>query len=246
MIHTHVDPDHESASRTVATLIEGAVTRRPDALLCVASGSTPTRAYELFVGRALERPSLVEKLRVLKLDEWGGLPMESDATCETHLGRVLVDPLGLGPRYWGFQSEPSDPEAECERIAGWLATHGPIDLCVLGLGVNGHLGFNEPAETLKPHAHVAELSPASLSHAMVQRLEIRPRYGLTLGMADLLGSREIVVIATGEAKRGPIARLLAEEISTGFPASLLHLHTQTTLVCDVSGYPQERDRQLRS
>lgn len=237
MIRIQPQTDHESASQTIAARIQGALAKRPDALLCVASGSTPTRAYELFAARALERPSLIEKLRVLKLDEWGGLPATSDATCEAHLRRVLIDPLGLESRYTSFQSDPEDPEAECQRMAGWLAENGPIDLCVLGLGINGHLGFNEPAETLRPHSHVAELSAASLGHTMVQQLGTRPRYGLTLGMADLLASREIVVIATGESKRGPIGRLIAEEISTRFPASLLHLHTQTTLVCDRAANP---------
>jgi galactosamine-6-phosphate isomerase len=94
------------------------------------------------------------------------------------------------------------------------------------------LGFNEPADFLLPHAHIAELSEASLGHAMLNQSEARPTYGLTLGMADLMESRQILLLVTGAAKQEPLQRLLSGQITTQFPASMLQMHSNVMLLCD--------------
>lgn len=226
--------DHETVSRRAAKLLVERLREKPDLLLCVASGGTPTRTYELFVEACLEEPEIASGLRIIKLDEWGGLPEGHPATCEAHLRRALVDPLALGDRYVSFASQPTDPQAECRRIAAWLDENGPIDVAVLGLGLNGHLGFNEPAAELQPHAHLAALSETSLGHAMVRDVAERPAYGVTLGMADLFNSRQIVLIATGAAKREPLRRSLAGPMTTACPGSLLQLHALTTILIDAA------------
>jgi galactosamine-6-phosphate isomerase len=170
----------------------------------------------------------------MKLDEWGGLPPGDPATCDVQLRTTLVSPLNLAERYVAFESNPPDPDAECVRIANWLDKNGPIDIAVLGLGINGHLGFTEPAEYLQPFAHVAELSQASLSHAMLAKAAVRPTYGLTLGMADLIQSRRILLLVTGPKKREPLQKLLSGRITTEFPASMLQLHTDVHLLCDAA------------
>lgn len=192
------------------------------------------RTYQLLAEQGAREPSLFAKCRVIKLDEWGGLPPGDPATCEEQLRAALISPLRLDDRYIGFESQPHDPNAECARIATWLEQHGPIDMCVLGLGVNGHIGFNEPAAFLEPHAHVAQLSQASLEHAMLRQTKHRPAYGLTLGIADLLQSRQVLLLATGSAKREPLDRLLAGPITTDFPASLLQLHPNAVILCDAA------------
>src|SRR6185436_10169248 len=121
----------------------------------------------------------------------------------------------------GFQSDPADPAAECQQIAIWLAENGPIDLCVLGLGLNGHLAMNEPADALQPFVHMAELSPMTLQHPMLANSRRRPRFGLTLGMADLFQSKKVLLLVSGSAKRKQMTQLLAQRITTQFPASFL-------------------------
>src|SRR5687767_442671 len=128
---THIHPDYETMSAAAANVIVERLKRKPDLLLCLATGSTPTRTYELL---ATYPKSIVKGARILNLDEWGGIPMDSPATCETYLRKLLIDPLDLSSRYTGFQSQPADPAAECARIAAWLKQNGPIDLCILGLG----------------------------------------------------------------------------------------------------------------
>lgn len=225
-------PDHETVSTAAAGWIEERLVRQPNSLLCLATGGTPMRAYERLAQHARSNPALLAQARILKLDEWGGIPLDRPATCESYLQESLIRPLGLGSRYVGFASQPTDPKQECARIASWLAAEGPIDLCILGLGLNGHLGFNEPADSLQPHAHIATLTPESLSHAMIAAEPVRPTYGLTLGMADLLQSREILLMVTGTSKREPLRRLLDGRISPSFPASFLWLHPRVTLLVD--------------
>ena len=232
MLRPRVFPDHERASQFAADWLVEHLHDKPDSIVCLATGATPMLGYAILAERAAKEPSLVDRCRVVKLDEWGGLPMDDPATCEQHLRNTLVTPLGMADRYVGFESQPPNAEAECGRIAMWLAENGPIDVCVLGLGLNGHVGFNEPAAFLQPHAHVAQLSDASLAHAMVSRCDTRPTYGLTLGMADLLQSRHILLLVTGAAKREALTQLLRGQVSTEFPASLLQLHGDVWVACD--------------
>jgi galactosamine-6-phosphate isomerase len=220
-------------SRHAADWLVERLRENSDALVCLASGNTPTRAYEILAAHYAAERKLFERMRAIKLDEWGGLAMDDPGSCEHHLRRTVIDPLGLNDRYVAFDGQSPAPADECDRIARWLAENGPIDLCVLGLGVNGHLGFNEPGPILQPHAHLAQLSPASLAHAMLSRTTVRPTFGLTLGIADILQSRRILLLVSGAAKRDPLARLLDGSISTQFPASLLSLHASVTLLCDI-------------
>jgi galactosamine-6-phosphate isomerase len=233
MLKPQVFADHEAVSRQAADRIVDRLRRDPSVLLCLACGATPMRTYQLLAER---EPSLFAKCGVIKLDEWGGLPPGDAATCEEQLRSALISPLRLADRYIGFDSQPHDPQAECARIATWLDEHGPIDTCVLGLGVNGHIGFNEPAAFVEPHAHVAQLSQASLEHAMLRETKHRPAYGLTLGMADLLQSRQVLLLVTGAAKQESLRRLLTGPIATDFPASLLQLHPNAMILCDATAH----------
>jgi galactosamine-6-phosphate isomerase len=224
-----IHPDYESLSVIAADLVAKRIHEKPSLLLCLATGSSPTRSYELL---AMRPKSLFEQVRVLKLDEWGGIPRNSFATCETYLRKILIDPLDLSSRYIAFEGQSDDPAAECSRVARWLEENGPIDLCILGLGSNGHIGFNEPAAALQPRAHIASLSYESLQHSMIQELPEKPTFGLTLGIEDILDSREIILLVSGAGKAEPLRRLLEGPVHAPFPASYLRKHENTRILCD--------------
>ena len=172
-------------------------------------------------------------MRVLQIDEWCGLAPGSPATCHADLQTKLLGPLHMTPdRYKGFRTDAADPESECSRIACWLAASGPIDICILGLGANGHVAMNEPAAALTPHAHVAELAPSSQRHALLRNLAKKPRYGVTVGMGDILRSRRILMLVNGKRKRPALSRVMKPGITTRFPASFLWLHPDATVLCD--------------
>jgi galactosamine-6-phosphate isomerase len=228
-----ISDNHEVLSRRAAERILAALGCKPDLLLCAAGGSTPARAYQLLAEHHAPKPSAFAALRLVQLDEWGGLSRDDPGSCETQLRAALITPLGLASdRCFGFRSDAADPHAECERVRARLAAEGPIDLCVLGLGLNGHVGMNEPEASLPPFAHVARLTEVSLRHPMLVQSRTRPTHGLTLGLAEILASHEILLLVSGTNKRAPLQRLLKREVTTEFPASLLWLHPNWTLLCD--------------
>lgn len=228
-----VAEDYESASRAAAEVILAEVARKPDAVLCLPTGSTPERTYAILAERARADPQIFASVRIVQLDEWGGLPRGDDSTCQAYLTRHVLGPLKVGPeRFLGFDSDPTDPAAECAKFRERLAALGGIDLCLLGLGENGHIGLNEPADALEPFAHVAELSEHSRRHKMLTGKDTRRLYGLTLGVAEILQSRRVLLIVSGKHKARPLAELKSGRISTRCPASLLWLHPQAECICD--------------
>jgi galactosamine-6-phosphate isomerase len=220
-------------SRAAAEFLVAAVRAKPDLLLCLPAGSSPARVFELLIEARSRDPRLFARIRVIKLDEWGGLDMDDPASCEAYLQTRFLRPLGISPeRYFGWRSVPPNPAEECDRVAAWLADQGPIDLCLLGIGTNGHLGLNEPGISLQPGPHVAQLTEESAGHGMLARARRRPEFGLTLGMADLLRSRQVVLLASGETKAAQMERLSWGEVFTECPASFLWLHPAVCLFAD--------------
>ena len=238
-----VTESYEAVSRRAEQLIVADLKRRPDLILCASAGSTPTRTYELLAARAVLQPGLFEKMRVLQIDEWGGLAPGNLATCEYDLRSKLLEPLRITKeRYVGFRSAVTDPVGECARIAEWLVSNGPIDICLLGLGVNGHVAMNEPAESATPQPHLAKLSRASLQHPMLKQMALKPKYGLTIGLRDILSSRRILLLVNGSHKRAALERLMVPQVTTRFPASFLWLHRQATILCDREAAPARDHR----
>jgi galactosamine-6-phosphate isomerase len=225
--------DYERLSEAASGIICAKALENPRMLLCLATGASPTRTYQLLDLKHRAHPGLFDEVRVLKLDEWGGLATGAAGSCEAYLREQVIRPLGIAEdRFVGFASDAASEEHECDRLHAWVTQNGPIDLCVLGLGTNGHLGLNEPGRVLSPFAHRAVLSEASRGHAMLSTSGAKPTCGLTLGLAEILQSRQILLLVNGAHKRQPLSRLLQRKIAGDFPASFLWLHPRVTLLCD--------------
>ncbi len=225
--------DYDALSREAASLIINELKKNRQALLCAATGGSPTGTYTLLKTSFDLEPELFSHLRVIKLDEWGGLPMNNPSTCESYLQKHVIGPLHItNDRYISFQSDPKDPAVECGRIQEELKKTGPIDICILGLGMNGHLALNEPEPFLEAETHVAKLSASSLTHPMIGEAGTKPSYGLTLGMANILQSSCILLLISGSKKKDITSALLNGKISTALPASFLWLHPNTVCLVD--------------
>lgn len=233
MMHFQTVQDYNSLGASAAAFVLDALRQKPDLLLCAATGHSPTSCYAALAAAYKHEPALFSRLRVIKLDEWYGLPMDHPATCEHYLQQHLLRPLHLSSdRYISLRSDAPDPEAECSRVQQALAEAGPIDICVLGLGKNGHLALNEPADFLAPHVYVATLDRQSREHAMLKGSGITPERGLTLGMADILSSAAIVLLVAGAGKAPHLEALRTARISTQLPASFLWLNSNVTVFSD--------------
>ena len=206
---------YEALSLKAKEIVTSELGQHKALTLCAATGGSPTRMYELLVEEASRQPELFSQFTVLKLDEWGGIPMDHPGTCESYLRNYFVGPLQIPEdRYIAFQSDPENPEAECERIQQILDQKGPIDICILGIGMNGHIALNEPAPSLHTNCHVAHLSQKSLQHPMIAGDTEKPGYGLTLGMANIFQSRLIILLINGIKKREITQAFLEQKIST--------------------------------
>ena len=228
--------DSSKLATAARDLIVGEVRRKPDLILVTATGGSPTETYAELAAHHQKDHKLFERLRIHKLDEWGGLDADDPGSCESYLRKHLLGPLQIpSERYFGFRPNPGDPHGECRRVSRWLQEKGPIDICVLGLGLNGHLALNEPADFLTPFSHVAELSAESKSHPMLSIARKHPTYGMGLGIGEILQSRHILLLVNGAAKAQQLRKLLHERrIHPRHPASFLWLHPNVTCLCDAA------------
>ncbi|MFS4491714.1 galactosamine-6-phosphate isomerase [Maribacter sp. 2308TA10-17] len=212
--------DTEAMSQRAAEIVLEEVRQNPNALLCTATGNSPTKLYQSLAQCA----SLFEKTRIIPLDEWVGLPT-LEGSCHAYIHEHILKPLNISEeRYFGFNTNVIELEEECNRIHTVLEREGPIDICTLGLGKNGHLGFNEPAEELQAHCHIANLAIQSQDHSMIGSSETKPTQGLTLGMQDILAAKKILLLVSGEGKQEVTKYLLSGTITNDCPASWLWKH----------------------
>ncbi len=207
-----------------ASIIKYELRLKPELLLCAATGNSPLLLYKQLVLQAEKDKTLFQKFRLMPLDEWIGLS-SSAGSCHAYLNEHILNPLKISDnRYLRFHPEAKNLELELLRIQGLLQEHGPIDLCVLGLGKNGHLGLNEPAKVLQDHCHIADLTPQSRDHNMLQAIGDMPTQGLTLGMKDILSSKRVLLIISGDGKEDAKRALFSKEIDSQCPASYLWQH----------------------
>lgn len=222
----------ERLSAQAATLVIAEIEAKPNLLLCAATGNSPIGLYRALAERAHTDPALFHAVRVIALDEWGGLRETDPGSTAGFLRERLLHPLGItNDRFFGFDTR-AEPAHACQKMRSQLEQSGPIDVCVLGLGTNGHVGFNEPGPSLDPNCHVAKLSPETLQHAMTRSMKAPPDFGLTLGLQEILASRRILLLVTGKGKHQTVARLLSEDVTTALPASLLWLHDNVDCLVD--------------
>ena len=233
---TYLD-NYQELSNKAAEMIYQNIVEKPDLMLCAATGSSPLLTYQKLIEKYRQNSEVFSKLKVLKLDEWGGISMENKQSCEHFLQTNLVQPMKIDDlRYISFNSNALNKEKECERIDSYIHKKGPIDLCVLGLGLNGHVAFNEPGTFLHAKSHIVDLTEDSLKHPMAKNMGEIPKYGLTIGMADILQSRKIIMLITGKGKEEKIKEFLSGKISTRLPASFLWLHANTECLIDSESY----------
>lgn len=227
-------PDYRSLSAAAARKIISHVREKPDLTLCLSTGSTPKLTYKLLADLLEGDSDCFKDCRIISIDEWLGLPERHPASCDYYLRQHVIEPLNIPEsNYIWFRTNASESTEECRKVQKQLSRLGTIDLCVLGLGLNGHIAMNEPAKALSAHVHVAQLSEQTRQHSMLVSSNVRLSHGYTLGMADILSSKEIMLLVSGDTKSEPLRRFITAQIETTFPASLLWLHSAVTLYSDL-------------
>ena len=225
---------YEPMSKAAAECITDVLAHKRDAVLCAAAGNSPTGLYRELARAGQKNPDLFAAVRIVKLDDWLGVPPDHPASCEHYLRITVVEPLRISSdRYLGFRPDAADPPAGMHARASGAGPTRSRRL-ILGLGANGHIGLNEPASSLEVGCHVALLTAESRRHALLADVDPKPTHGVTLGVGDILRARKIVLLITGRGKERAISELLAGKLTTALPASLLALHDDVDAFIDDS------------
>ena len=229
----HFFSDFESMSKQGFEWIKEAMDKKPNLLFCVASGGSPAGTYTKLADYREQHPDFGSALRVIKLDEWGGLEANSTFTSELDVQRKFVKPMGISPdRYWTLDPYTPDPGRECEAMEQVLEQEGPLDICILGIGVNGHIALNEPGEEHQLPFHVCQLAESTLANGMLKSLQQPPSFGMTIGLRGILQSKLILLFVAGSGKKEAFEQLKEQQVRGQFPASYLWLHPNVQVLVD--------------
>ena len=219
-------PDHSSQSLATAELILSTIRQKPGAVLCLATGDTPRLAYNLMVQKALEEKLDISDCFFIGLDEWLGIPPNNEGSCYHFLHQYVFQPLGINAdNVHLFDSMTDDPLKECHQMNEVIAAKGGIDLMLVGVGMNGHLGFNEPGVSPDLEAHVITLDETTRTVGQKYfQQSTSLNQGITLGLQQILQSRQLIMMASGLKKSGIVKQAIEGPVSTTVPASYIQTH----------------------
>jgi glucosamine-6-phosphate deaminase len=234
-------PDAAAGGELIAEAIAALITRKPDALLGVATGSTPLPIYRALAARVDAGGLDVGRLRVCQLDEYVGLPAGHPESYRSVLAREVLEPLGLGlENFLGPDGTSADIPAACAAYEAALAGAGGVDLQILGIGTDGHIGFNEPCSSLASRTRIKTLTPQTREDnaRFFASLDEVPHHVLTQGIGTILEAGHLVLLATGAGKAEAVAATVEGPLSALVPASALQLHPHATVVVDEAAAAQ--------
>jgi glucosamine-6-phosphate deaminase len=236
MFRITVFSDERALARQEASRVSDALKAKPDLVLGLPTGRTPIRLYHE-LGTLFSHGQIdFSRATTFNLDEFFGIPSSHPGSYRTFMEQHLFSRVNMAPERVNFlNGAAADPDAECRRYEEAIAAAGGLDLQLVGIGTNGHIGFNEPARELAARTHRVTLkastrrSNASLFGGDPSRV---PAEALSMGMATILHARQVVLLATGKSKARCIERLVNGPLTTKMPASFLQLHRDVEFVLD--------------
>jgi glucosamine-6-phosphate deaminase len=231
-----VFPSDRAAARALARRIVGALSANPRLVLGLPTGKTPVGFYHELASMAASSHADFSGARTFNLDEFFGIPPDHPGSYRRFMEHHLFSRVNLRPENIHFlDGSATDSTAECLRYEAAIEEVGGIDIQILGIGTNGHIGFNEPASELQARTHRVTLRPETRrSNAALfgGNAHDVPAEALSMGMATILQARAIVLLATGRTKAGCIDRLVNGPITTALPASFLQVHHCVDIMVD--------------
>ena len=230
----HICENYDALSAQAATEIVELVKQKPHAVLCLASGDTPRLAYAMTAKIAADDSVDFTRCTFIGLDEWMGIPPDNEGSCHYFLRHHVLEPLNISnDRIHLFDGLSANPEEECRKMDKVISDKGGIDLMVVGIGMNGHIGFNEPAESFGQYSRVVELGESTrLVGQKYFRQQTSLTRGITLGLSHLLEAKKAILVANGSKKADVIRKALKEKITPHLPASILRNHSNGLVILD--------------
>ncbi len=231
--------DYKEMSRIAANIISAQVVMKPDCVLGLATGSTPVGTYEKLVERYKEGDLDFSQVTSVNLDEYKGLSGDNDQSYRYFMNKNLFDHVNIDKNRTyvpdGLEPDSDKASREYDEI---IESVGGVDLQLLGIGHNGHIGFNEPADEFCRGTHCVDLAASTIeaNKRFFEKEEDVPRQAYTMGIGTIMRARKILLLASGEDKAEIIARALTGPVTPKVPASILQFHNDVTVVCDEAAF----------
>lgn len=227
--------DAQQAARTVAERIAAVARSSPHPVLGVATGSSPQGAYRELAAQVGAGLLDLSRASAFALDEYVGLPADHEQSYTATIRRTVTEPLHLDPaRVHVPDGRAADLVAACERYERMIRDAGGVDVQVLGIGENGHIGFNEPSSGLGSRTRVTTLTESTrrANARFFDDLDEVPAHAVTQGLGTIGEARQVVLVALGARKAEAVAGMVDGPVSARCPASVLQLHPRCTVVLD--------------
>ena len=230
----HIYRSAEEIGRAVAALLVDEIHAKPDCVLGLATGASPLPAYRALIDAYRAGEVSFSRVKTYNLDEYCGLPRDDKNSYHTFMHENLFAHVDLAPQNAHLlDGNAVDEEAECRAYDEAIARDGGIDVQLLGIGTNAHIGFNEPAEHFTDGAFKVKLTPSTIgSNSKYFDDGPMPEYALTMGIGDIMKARKILLIATGSKKAAAIRDTVEGEVTPRVPASILQTHPDAELFLD--------------
>lgn len=227
--------NYEEVSKKAAQMILSQVTLKPNSVLGLATGSTPIGMYENLVKLNENGDIDFSEVRTFNLDEYYNLPKENDQSYHYFMYKNLFDHININPENIHIPNGMTDDvNAECERYDELIKEAGGVDIQVLGIGNNAHIGFNEPTINFEKGTHLVELEESTIeaNSRFFDNIEDVPKKAITMGVGSIFKSKKIMLIATGENKAEAIYNTVYGKVVPEVPASILQFHSDIVLILD--------------
>lgn len=227
--------DYEALSRRAATLIQAQLMWEPDSVLGLATGSTPVGMYQELVKMYEDEAIDFSQVTTFNLDEYLGLEKTNPQSYFQFMKENLFNHVNVPEDRIHIPNGMADDfEKECLAYEQSIIQHGGIDLQVLGIGHNGHIGFNEPNVEFEAKTHIVTLDNNTIeaNKRFFESADMVPKQAISMGIKTIMRSKRIILLASGEGKADIISQLVKDEISPNVPASVLHLHENVVVIVD--------------
>ena len=226
---------YEEMSKKAANIIASVVTLKPDCMLGLATGSSPIGTYDELVKKYEAGDLDFSEVTTVNLDEYKGLPKENEQSYYYFMHEYLFDKVNINPEKTYLPDGTNlNSEEEAARYEALVQSLGTVDLQLLGLGRNGHIGFNEPDDCFAKGTHCVELTESTIeaNKRFFASADDVPRQAYTMGVQTIMLARRIVLVVSGENKAETVREAFFGPVTPQVPASILQLHTDVSIVAD--------------
>jgi len=229
-----IENDYETMSAKAADEVMKIIGTQKNPVLCTASGDSPKGLYKEMIGKISKKKIDISGWYFVGLDEWLGMNKDDEGSCRHHLDNDLLKPLCVHEKNIGFfDGKAKEIQNEIQKTENFIKEHGGINVAIVGLGVNGHVGMNEPGTNPSLYSHISKID--RITQEVGQKYFKKHRQitnGITLGIANLMEAKHVILLVSDNKKASIVQQVLEGEISEMLPASFLRQHKNFSVYLD--------------